>query len=62
MQPLRRLSSLASHLTQRTMSTDALAQGPKELQNKGLVFLVAQTPNGQPRRFMIPAVDRLTSC
>ncbi|GAA5999727.1 uncharacterized protein JCM10292_003720 [Rhodotorula paludigena] len=28
------------------MSTDALAQGPKELQNKGLVFLVAQTPNG----------------
>lgn len=52
-----RLKSITSHLIaapeSRAMSTalfptKALDKGPKELKNKGLVFLTAQTPNGAP--------------
>ncbi|GAA5980780.1 hypothetical protein JCM11641_002649 [Rhodosporidiobolus odoratus] len=46
---LRRASLINTQLNRsaRTNMTDAaLAQGPQELQNPGLVFLVAQTPNG----------------
>lgn len=53
-----RLKSITSHLTAAPESrhfaamstalfpTEALDKGPKELKNKGLVFLTAQTPNG----------------
>lgn len=52
-----RLKSITSHLSApesrhfAAMSTalfptEALDKGPKELKNKGLVFLTAQTPNG----------------
>ena len=52
-----RLKSITSHLSApesrhfAAMSTalfptEVLDKGPKELKNKGLVFLTAQTPNG----------------
>ncbi|GAA6028796.1 hypothetical protein JCM8097_007400 [Rhodosporidiobolus ruineniae] len=45
---LPRFTQLAQHLTRSssTMSDAALAKGPKTLQKEGLVFLLAQTPNG----------------
>lgn len=57
-----RLKSITSHLTaseSRAMSTalfptEALDKGPKELKNKGLVFLTAQTPNGAPSLSVSP--------
>lgn len=49
---LRRLSAVSSQLQSTasptrnmSMNTEILAQGPKELNNPGLVLLLAQTPN-----------------
>ncbi|BGP17560.1 Glutathione S-transferase 2 [Rhodosporidiobolus nylandii] len=54
---LRRASSLNNHLRpfSRNMSTvneAALAKGPEALRKPGLVFLVAQTPNGNKPLYM----------
>lgn len=46
MQAAQRLSNVATHLARSVMTDSALSHGPKELQNKGLVLLLAQTPNG----------------
>ncbi|KAG0659787.1 hypothetical protein C6P46_004990 [Rhodotorula mucilaginosa] len=60
-----RLKSITSHLTAAPESrhfaamstalfpTEALDKGPKELKNKGLVFLTAQTPNGNKPAYLL---------
>lgn len=62
-----RLKSIAAHLapstsesssprlaaTMTTFNRAALDKGPKELQNKGLVLLTAQTPNGNKPAYLL---------
>ncbi|GAA5987245.1 hypothetical protein JCM10908_001876 [Rhodotorula pacifica] len=62
-----RIKSITSHLTPNSssaalpaasamsalFSTEALDKGPKELKNKGLVLLTAQTPNGNKPAYLL---------
>jgi fructoselysine-6-P-deglycase FrlB-like protein len=58
MQAAQRLSNVATHLARSVMTDSALSHGPKELQNKGLVLLLAQTPNGARQRQQRPHLAR----